>query len=323
MELLYTWRNLYKLRYCPVTLIQTAFAAGTVYLLIAMQASTRPRIARKEFRHSMGQETLVLQYLQEIGLSWNCATPVSVTLRKLMDEQVRPHLDIMDRKSIPTTLGLHISTDIDDGKKENNASRSRSSSRKRSSITELGPQISHPHTMPNGSGSGQPSLSTITVSSACDTSSIHAAPPAPTAIQSLSSSNPSSFTDSWAFQPNPGSSPNFNYLSSSSAHPDFWKYAQPFSNFMDNPFSGDGNRSSDDVEGLVSYLAQPFVGFLDGVQDTRSPDFPNFVQAPITNGFLNHEPSSTSPGEHAPPSSHGGNDNMNFDSVPRMPSFTS
>lgn len=112
MELLSTWRNLYKLRYCPVTLIQTAFSAGTVYLLNAMQASSGTRIARKEVRHSLDQEALVRQYLQEIGMSWNCATHISITLRRLMDEQVRPHLDLMDRKNIPTTL--QISPDAGD-----------------------------------------------------------------------------------------------------------------------------------------------------------------------------------------------------------------
>ena len=71
-----------------------------------------------------------------------------------MDEQV----DLMDRKNIPITPGLHISTDISD-EEENNSSRSRSSSRIRSPISNLAPQISHPHSM--STGSGQSSLSTL------------------------------------------------------------------------------------------------------------------------------------------------------------------
>ena len=368
MELLSTWRTLYKLRYCPVTLIQTAFSAGTVYLLIAMQASSGTRVARKELRNSLGQETLVQQYLQEIGLSWNCATHISVTLRNLMNEQVRPLLDLLDRKSIPTA-GLHISTDIGDDEEENDSSRSRSTSRRRSSATKLTPQISHPHTI--SSGSGQSSLSTspkhiltfptqvptpakpsvsptITISSACDASSTRAAPSAPIAIHSLrSTSSNSSFTDSWPHQPSPGSSPNFNYLPSSFANPDFRKYAQPFSNFMDDPFSG---NSSSDVEhafgGLGSFLAYnfqplsgpssenhyvdgylgmlggqtlseaPFVGFLSEVEDIQSPNFSNFLQAPFGTGFPNHESSS-------PSSSHLDNDNMDLDSMPWRQSFPS
>ena len=376
MDLLSTWRSLYKLRYCPVTLIQTAFSAGTVYLLTAMQASSGTRIARKELRHSLDQETLVQQYLQEIGLSWNCATNISGTLRSLMNEQVRPLLDLLDRKSTPITAGLLISADFGDDEEENNSGHSRSSSRKRSSITKLPvtPQISRPHTI--SSGSGQSSLSTspkhvltfptqvqspanpsisptITISSAGDTSSTHAAAQS---LSSASSSNPSSFTDSWALQPSPDSSPNFNYLPSSFAHPDFRKYAQPFSNFMEDPFSGNGNRSSGDVEhafgGLVSVLAHnfqplsgpssenhhvdgylgmlggqtlseaPFVGFLSEVDDTHSPNSSNFLQAPFETGFPNHESSSSSLGEHVPSPIHG-DDNMELDSVPWRQTFTS
>ena len=117
---------------------------------------------------------------------------------------------------------------------------------------------------------------------------------------------------------------------------------------MDDPFSGNGNSNSGDVEhafgGLVSFLAHnfqpspsseylgmlggqtlsetPFVGFLSGVEDTQSPDFTNFLQAPFGTGFPNHESSSTSLGDHVP-SPHGGNDNMDLDGAPWMQSFTS
>jgi hypothetical protein len=300
-----------------------------------------------------------------------------------MNEQVRPLLDLLDRKSIPTTAGLLVSADFGDDEEENDSGHSRSSSRKRSSITKLTPQISHPRTI--SSGSGQSSLSTspkhiltfptqvqppanpsisptITISSADDTSSTHAAASAPNAIQSLSStssSNPSSFTDSWPLQPSPGSSPDFNYLPSSFSHPDFRKYAQPFSNSMDDPFSGNGNSSSGDVDhafgGLFSVLAHnfqplpgpssenhyvdgylgtgmlggqtlseaPFVRFLSEVDDTHSPNSPNFLQAPLGTGFPNHESSSSSLGEHVPSSTHGDNDNMELDSVPWRQTFTS
>jgi len=118
---------------------------------------------------------------------------------------------------------------------------------------------------------------------------------------------------------------------------------------MDDPFFGIGNRSSDDVGhgfgGLFSVLARnyqpspsseylgmlggqtlsetPFVGILDGVEDTQSPNFSNFVQAPFGTGFPHHESSSTSLGDHVSPSSHGGNDSMDLDSVPWRQSFTS
>jgi len=361
MELLSTWRNLYKLRYCPTTLIQTAFSAGTVYLLIAMQASSGTRVARKELRHSLDQATLMQQYLHEIGVSWNSATHISVTLRRLMDEQVRPNLDLMDRKNIPTTSDLHLSADVGDDEEENNSGLSRSSSSKRPSITKSAPPISQPHTMSTGPGQSSlsapphhivtpafptrvpppanPSISsTITPS----TQAPHSAPITIPSQRSTTSSNPS---EPWAFQPSPSSSPNVNYLPSSSTYPDRRKYSQPFSNSRDDLFSG-SNSSSDDVdhgfESLVSFLANnfqrspsteflgmlggqtisetPFVGFLGGVEDNNSP---NFVQTPSRTGFPNRESSSNSLGEHVPSSSHGGNDSMDLDNVPWRQSFAS
>ena len=346
MELLSTWRTLYKLRYCPTTLIQTVFSAGTVYLLIAMQACSGTRVARKELKHSLDQETLVQQYLQEIGVSWNCATHISVTLRRLMDEQVRPYLYLIERRNISANPDVHLSADVGD-EEENKPNRSRSPSRRRPTITKSAPQISHPHNMPT-TGSGPSSLSVPpnhlltsafstqvpppanTSISSTITPSTHTAPSAPIPIQPLRSTSSSNPSDSWPFQPGPGSSSNVNYLQSSSAHPDARKYTQPNSNTMDDSFSG--NDVDQGFGNLVSFLAHnfqrspsteylgmldgqtlsetPFVGFLGGVEDNSSPNFPNFVQSPFGTGFPNRESSSNSIGEHVPPSSHGGNDNM-------------
>ena len=195
MDLLSTWRELYTLRYCPVTLIQTAFSAGTVYILLARKASSGTRTADKELRYSLDKKTLVQQYLSEVGSSWNCATMIAVTLESLMNEHVRPLLGLRDRRS-PTTSSRHVSVDI--GEEENGSSRSRSSSRKRSSKP---PQISHPHTNTIDQSSfstppnlvltssptqvpppANPLISSIIIPSACDASSTHIAPSAPIAI---------------------------------------------------------------------------------------------------------------------------------------------
>jgi hypothetical protein len=220
MDLLATWRNLYKLRYCPVTLIQTAFSAGTVYVLIAMQASSGIRVAQKELRNSLHQETLVRQYLQEIGISWKCATNVSENLSTLMNEQVRPLLIVLDRKN--ASAGSHIS-DIGDDEEENDPSLSRSPSGKRSPTIKMKPRqrlssLSNPcnNALTSSISSTQVSLSqadpsnspTITISSTPDDLSTHAAPSVPIAIQSTSS-KPSSLSSSWTLQPDPGSLPKF------------------------------------------------------------------------------------------------------------------
>ena len=199
MELLSTWRVLYTLRYCPVTLIQTAFSAGTVYILFAMKAISGTHTADKELRSSLDKKTLVQQYLSEVGLSWNCATMIAATLESLMNQHVRPLLDHRDRRS-PTTSSRHISVDIDVDAKENGSSRSRSTSPKRSSKA---PQISHSrtantidqsslstspnHVLVTSSSPTQipppanPLISPFIIPSACDASSTHVAPSTPIA----------------------------------------------------------------------------------------------------------------------------------------------
>ena len=93
MELLATWRSLYTLRYAPITLIQTVFSAGTVYLLWGVQATSGPRVAHKELKTALDQQKLCHQYLVEIGKSWQCATNIAGILKNLMHEQLKPVLE--------------------------------------------------------------------------------------------------------------------------------------------------------------------------------------------------------------------------------------
>jgi hypothetical protein len=93
MELLATWRSLYALRYTPITLTQTIFSAGTVYVLWGVQATSGPRVAHKELKTALDQQKLCHQYLVEIGKSWQCATNISGILKNLMQEQLKPMLE--------------------------------------------------------------------------------------------------------------------------------------------------------------------------------------------------------------------------------------
>ncbi|KAF5384224.1 hypothetical protein D9615_003446 [Tricholomella constricta] len=97
VELLGTWRSLYTLRYAPITLVQTAFSAGTIYLLGAVQAATGLRVAQETLKHCLAQAQLCVQYLREIGKSWQCATNIGEILRRLLQEQLKP---LLDRRAI-------------------------------------------------------------------------------------------------------------------------------------------------------------------------------------------------------------------------------
>ena len=107
MENLATWRTLYSLRYCPITLIQTVLSAGTVYLLTGTQAISGIQISWKEMDHATKKFDCVIDYLQEIGASWQCATNIASMLKGLMQDQRRlvlegKAMDIQHSLPIPT-----------------------------------------------------------------------------------------------------------------------------------------------------------------------------------------------------------------------------
>lgn len=92
MELLGTWRSLYTLRYVPVTLFQTVFSAGTVFILGAVQATSGARLAPVSLQHALGQAEMCIQYLREAGRSFQAANNIANILELLLKEQMKPRL---------------------------------------------------------------------------------------------------------------------------------------------------------------------------------------------------------------------------------------
>ncbi|KAK0469221.1 uncharacterized protein EV420DRAFT_15384 [Desarmillaria tabescens] len=93
MELLLVWRPLYTLRYVPMTLVQVLFSAGTIYLLLAGKASSGLRVAKKDLERFISQANLCVDYLNEIGKSWNFAMRISGILSNLLHRQLDPLLE--------------------------------------------------------------------------------------------------------------------------------------------------------------------------------------------------------------------------------------
>lgn len=110
MELLQCWQSLYGLRYAPITLIQVVTSAGLVYLLSAMQAASGLRVGFGSLKHFLTQAELCVEYLREIGKSWQCATNIAEILRNLLQQQLNPILESrsLDRNAVlaagPTAL---------------------------------------------------------------------------------------------------------------------------------------------------------------------------------------------------------------------------
>ena len=281
MDNLATWRKLYTLRYCPITLIQSVFSAGTIYLLTAIQAGSGIRVAQKELRRSLDQEALVMQYLQEIGKSWQCATNIASILKNLMHEQLKP---LLERKTISITSSFGGALQVPDfmANDDDNAGStlSRSSSkghvRRRSSSSKTNTQRRLSHSRNQSAGTPPISTSpTIMISPVQNSPSITYAPSssspahsvtAPIAIQSRSrstatfSSSPSSLPDPWLVQPNGAHSPNAspifssNFVSSTSfehhefqGYPQSLTYGQPIYSSNEhgtNLFSGQGSLAA-------------------------------------------------------------------------------
>lgn len=96
MKLLKTYRDLYTLRYASVTLVQVVFSAGTVFLLLAVRATSGVRVAEGSLGSALSQAELCIQYLLEIGKSWQCSTNIAEILRNLLHEQLKP---VLERRS--------------------------------------------------------------------------------------------------------------------------------------------------------------------------------------------------------------------------------
>lgn len=110
MEILRTWHDLFGLRFSPITLIQIAFSAGTVYLLLAVQACSGVRVAKKELEHAITQQKLVVDYLHEIGRSWPGANKIAEILKDLVQKKLTPLLDkipVRNDDNQVTTPAIH------------------------------------------------------------------------------------------------------------------------------------------------------------------------------------------------------------------------
>ncbi|KAJ7481445.1 hypothetical protein FB451DRAFT_990665, partial [Mycena latifolia] len=92
IDLLETWSSLYSLRYTPATMLQIIFNAGTVFVLLALHATSSLRIAQGSLKTSLSQAELCIQYLSEMSTSWGSAARIGDILRSLIQDRLQPIL---------------------------------------------------------------------------------------------------------------------------------------------------------------------------------------------------------------------------------------
>ena len=111
MEILKTWQEAFGLRFCPITLIQIAFSAGTIYLLLAVQACSGEPVVNEELDHAIAQQRLVADYLHEIGRSWPGANKIAEILNDLVEKKLTP---LLEKRPVRNDDSQATSSDIKD-----------------------------------------------------------------------------------------------------------------------------------------------------------------------------------------------------------------
>ena len=266
MELLATWRSLYTFRYTPITLTQTIFSAGTVYLLWGVQATSGPRVAQKELKTALDQQKLCHQYLVEIGKSWQCATNIAGILKNLMQEQLKP---VLERRQLVPRLGEDEGIILPTIKRSSSAT-----SRKRTSPTSPRKVKQRKPSM----GRGQ-ALDTVLppLDATSDISALQGAihPHDSFSAPQIQASTSSSPTSSFSSPPIPISAPTSS--TSSFLPPSPIQASTSASSFSATPFEHmDAWHYRNPVEGSVSSISPPSPSLF-------SMDMPQ-------QGYLNHYP---------------------------------
>ncbi|KAJ7291285.1 hypothetical protein C8J57DRAFT_213548 [Mycena rebaudengoi] len=106
LELLETWSKLYSLRYSPIGLLQLVFSAGTIFILLSLQAALSVRVALQSLKRSLSQAELCVHFLREIGQSWIPAAGTADVLQGLIDTKLAP---IITRRGL--LVGDRVSSD--------------------------------------------------------------------------------------------------------------------------------------------------------------------------------------------------------------------
>lgn len=87
VTILTQFRRCPGLRYCPMTLSQVAFSAGTVHLLSATHCATK---TSKKFKSSIDAVQQCVTALKEMGETKRCSAVSAATLTRLLDEYYTP-----------------------------------------------------------------------------------------------------------------------------------------------------------------------------------------------------------------------------------------
>jgi hypothetical protein len=73
-------------------LIQVVFSTGTIYLLLALHATSNRRVAQGSLKSALSQVDFCIHCMSEIGISWRIGNRTGDILRSLLEERLKPIL---------------------------------------------------------------------------------------------------------------------------------------------------------------------------------------------------------------------------------------
>jgi hypothetical protein len=86
-------------------MLQVLFGAGTVFLLLALQATAGPCIAHAALQAALEHAERCVRYLHEMGRSWHCAARTGDILQALLHERLGPIITRrMAHKGVPLEI---------------------------------------------------------------------------------------------------------------------------------------------------------------------------------------------------------------------------
>ncbi|KAA1472027.1 hypothetical protein DENSPDRAFT_153625 [Dentipellis sp. KUC8613] len=112
LSLAKAWRMAYTLRYVPMSLVQVLSCAGTIFVLSAVHATCKVRSAPAAISTSTDQVNLCIEYLRDIGESWECSNTMANILSNLFYDQVQRRLSARTREPNPPPPGSYINFQV-------------------------------------------------------------------------------------------------------------------------------------------------------------------------------------------------------------------
>ncbi|KAI0782595.1 fungal-specific transcription factor domain-containing protein [Abortiporus biennis] len=147
------WHNNYSIRFCPLTIVQIIFSAGTIFVLSAIQAISGPRLGRVTLATSLQQIQQCIDYMAIIGETWESANSVKDILLNILDKQLKPRLQLRQGEAaLKATIIPNAPSPKDD------SDSPRSSPSLRSSASPHGSPMQFPDAIFGSEWSSQPGM---------------------------------------------------------------------------------------------------------------------------------------------------------------------